>query len=114
MSFALSINTEIPRLRGTLLGVSKSVEASMERLASGKKLNSAADDAAGFAISERMRTQVLGLNKVVQNINDAISLVSAAQGTNREAINIVQRMRELTVQGLSDTNGVIDKTNIQK
>ena len=114
MSFALSINTEIPRLRGALVGASKTVETSMERLASGKKINSAADDAAGFAISERMRTQILGLNKVVQNINDAISLVSAAQGTNREAINIVQRMRELTVQGLSDTNGVIDKTNIQK
>ena len=113
MSFALSINTEIPRLRSALVGASKTVETSMERLASGKKINSAADDAAGFAISERMTTQVLGLNKVVQNINDAISLVSTAQGTNKEAINIVQRMRELTVQGLSDTNSVLDKTNIQ-
>ena len=113
MSFALSINTEIPRLRSALVGASKTVETSMERLASGKKINSAADDAAGFAISERMTTQVLGLNKVVQNINDAISLVSTAQGTNREAIGIVQRMRELTVQGLSDTNGVLDKTHIQ-
>ena len=113
MSFALSINTEIPRLRSALVGASKTVETSMERLASGKKINSAADDAAGFAISERMTTQVRGLNKVVQNINDAISLVSTAQGTNKEAINIVQRMRELTVQGLSDTNSVLDKTNIQ-
>ena len=113
MSFALSINTEIPRLRSALVGASKTVETSMERLASGKKINSAADDAAGFAISERMMTQVRGLNKVVQNINDAISLVSTAQGTNKEAINIVQRMRELTVQGLSDTNAVLDKTNIQ-
>ena len=113
MSFALSINTEIPRLRSALVGASKTVETSMERLASGKKINSSADDAAGFAISERMTTQVLGLNKVVQNINDAISLVSTAQGTNKEAINIVQRMRELTVQGLSDTNSVLDKTNIQ-
>ena len=113
MSFALSINTEIPRLRSALVGASKTVETSMERLASGKQINSAADDAAGFAISERMTTQVLGLNKVVQNINDAISLVSTAQGTNKEAINIVQRMRELTVQGLSDTNSVLDKTNIQ-
>ena len=113
MSFALSINTEIPRLRSALVGASKTVETSMERLASGKKINSAADDASGFAISERMTTQVRGLNKVVQNINDAISLVSTAQGTNKEAINIVQRMRELTVQGLSDTNSVLDKTNIQ-
>ncbi len=114
MSFALSINTEIPRLRSALVGASKTVETSMERLASGKQINSASDDAAGFAISERMTMQVRGLNKVVQNINDAISLVSTAQGTTREAINIVQRMRELTVQGLSDTNGVLDKTNIQK
>ena len=113
MSFALSINTQIPRLRSALVGASKTVETSMERLASGKKINSAADDASGFAISERMTTQVRGLNKVVQNINDAISLVSTAQGTNKEAINIVQRMRELTVQGLSDTNAVLDKTNIQ-
>lgn len=113
MSFALSINTEIPRLRSALVGASKTVETSMERLASGKKINSSADDAAGFAISERMTMQVRGLNKVVQNINDAISLVSTAQGTNKEAINIVQRMRELTVQGLSDTNSVLDKTNIQ-
>ena len=113
MSFALSINTEIPRLRSALVGASKTVETSMERLASGKKINSASDDAAGFAISERMTMQVRGLNKVVQNINDAISLVSTAQGTNKEAINIVQRMRELTVQGLSDTNAVLDKTNIQ-
>ena len=113
MSFALSINTEIPRLRSALVGASKTVETSMERLASGRQINSASDDAAGFAISERMTMQVRGLNKVVQNINDAISLVSTAQGTNREAINIVQRMRELTVQGLSDTNTVLDKTNIQ-
>ena len=113
MSFALSINTQIPRLRSALVGASKTVETSMERLASGKQINSASDDAAGFAISERMTMQVRGLNKVVQNINDAISLVSTAQGTSREAINIVQRMRELTVQGLSDTNTVLDKTNIQ-
>ena len=105
MSFALSTNTEIPRLRSSLVAASKTLETSMERLSSGKKINSASDDAAGFAISERMTTQIRGLNKVVSNINDAISLVSTAQGTTREAINIVQRIRELTVQGLSDTNG---------
>ena len=60
-----------------------------------------------------MTTHIRGLNKVVQNINDAISLVSTAQGTTREAINIVQRIRELTVQGLSDTNGEKDKAHIQ-
>ena len=113
MSFALSIQAEIPRLRSSLVDASKTLETSMERLSSGKKINSASDDAAGFAISERMTTQVRGLNKVVQNINDAISLVSTAQGTTMEAINIVQRMRELTVQGLSDTNGVKDKAHIQ-
>ena len=86
MSFALSINTETPRLRSALVKASKTLETSMERLASGKKINSAVDDAAGFAISERMMTQVRGLNKVVQNINDAISLVSTAQGTNKEPI----------------------------
>ena len=86
MSFALSIQAEIPRLRSSLLDASKTLETSMERLSSGKKINSASDDAAGFAISERMTTQIRGLNKVVQNINDAISLVSTAQGTTMEAI----------------------------
>ena len=113
MSFALSTNAEIPRLRSSLVAASKTLETSMERLSSGKKINSASDDAAGFAISERMTTQIRGLNKVVSNINDAISLVSTAQGTTREAINIVQRIRELTVQGLSDTNGEKDKAHIQ-
>ena len=98
MSLALSINTENPRLRSALVEASKTVKTPMERLASGKKINSASDDAAGFAISERMTMQVRGLNKVVKNVNDAISLVSTAQGTTRETINIVQRMRELTVQ----------------
>ena len=60
-----------------------------------------------------MTTHIRGLNKVVSNINDAISLVSTAQGTTSEAINIVQRIRELTVQGLSDTNGGKDKAHIQ-
>jgi flagellin len=71
----------------------------MERLASGKKINSASDDVAGFAISERMTSQIRGLSKVVQNVNDAISLLETAQASTREITGIVQRIRELTVQG---------------
>ena len=113
MSFALSINTESPRLQLALSSASADVKTSMERLASGKKINSASDDAAGFAIAERMTSQVKGLNKVVQNLSDAISLVETAQATTSEVTDIVQRLRELTVQGLSDLNSVSDKHKIQ-
>ena len=113
MSFGLSINSEIPRLNRAFAGASSLVETSMERLASGKKINSAADDGAGYAIYERMATQIKGLNKALQNMNDAISLVRTAQGTTREVIDIVQRIRELAVQAQSEINGITEKQNIQ-
>ena len=113
MTFSLSLNSETPGLNRALAVASKTVETSMERLASGKKINSASDDVAGFAISERMTSQIRGLNKVVQNVNDAISLLETAQATTSEATDIVQRIRELTVQGLSDLNSTTDKQKIQ-
>ena len=108
MTFSLSLNSEPSGINRALAGASRTVETSMERLASGKKINSASDDVAGFAISERMTTQIKGLNKAVQNINDGISLVAAVQATTKEVINIAQRIRELTVQGLSETNSTSD------
>ena len=113
MTFSLSLNSEPSGLNRALAGASRTVETSMERLASGKKINSASDDVAGFAISERMTTQIKGLNKAVQNINDGISLAAAVQATTKEVINIAQRIRELTVQGLSETNSTSDKAKIQ-
>jgi len=113
MTFSLSLNSEPPGLYRALAVASKTVETSMERLASGKKINSASDDVAGFAISERMTSQIKGLSKVVQNVNDAISLLETAQATTREVTGIVQRIRELTVQGLSELNSTTDKQKIQ-
>jgi flagellin len=113
MTFSLSLNSETPGLNRALAAASKTVEISMERLASGKKINSASDDVAGFAISERMTSQIRGLSKVVQNVNDAISLLETAQASTREITGIVQRIRELTVQGLSELNSTTDKQKIQ-
>jgi flagellin len=80
------------------------VQKSAEKLSSGYKINRAGDDAAGLAISEKMRAQIRGLNMASKNTSDAISLVKTAEGALQENHNIIQRMRELAVQSASDTN----------
>ncbi len=81
-----------------------SVAKSMEKLSSGYRVNRAGDDAAGLAISEKMRAQIRGLKMASKNSSDAISLVQTAEGALQESHNILQRMRELSVQSASDTN----------
>ncbi|MDD6330929.1 MAG: hypothetical protein PUA59_00495, partial [Clostridium sp.] len=81
----------------------KVVQKSSEKLASGYKINRAADDAAGLSISEKMRAQIRGLNQAVNNAEDGISLIQTAEGNLQESQNIIQRMRELAVQASSDT-----------
>jgi len=114
VSFSLSVNSEAPRLNRSLDKASAMMQSSMERLGSGKKINSASDDAAGFAISEKMTSQIVGLNRAANNINDGLSLIKAAQATTKEVTDIVQRMRELTVQALSDLNSDRDKKKISR
>jgi len=80
-----------------------------QRLSSGYRINNAADDAAGLAISEKMRAQIRGLNMAAKNSQDAISLVQTAEGALEETESILQRMRELAVQSASDTNQQIDR-----
>jgi flagellin len=82
-------------------------------LSSGLRVNSAADDAAGLAISERFNSQVRGLNQSVRNANDAISLVQVAEGALQESTAVLQRMRELSVQAASDVNTSADREAIQ-
>ena len=83
----------------------------MERLSTGQRINSASDDAAGLAISSRMTAQVNGLNMAVRNVNDGISMIQTADGALVEVTNILQRMRELTVQAASlATMGSADLT----
>jgi flagellin len=87
---------------------------SAEKLSSGYRVNRAGDDAAGLAISEKMRAQVRGLTMAAKNSNDAISLVQTAEGALQEVHSMLQRMNELAVQSASDTNVTIDRNALQK
>ena len=84
----------------------------MERLSTGKKINSAGDDAAGLAIVSRMATQINGLNQSIRNANDGISLVKTSEGAINEVSNMLQRMRELAVQASSGTNSDADQATL--
>jgi len=86
---------------------------SMQRLSSGLRINSAKDDAAGLGISDRMTSQIRGLNQAVRNSNDGISLAQTAEGALQESTNILQRMRELAVQSANDTNSASDRQSLQ-
>ena len=83
---------------------------SMEQLSTGKRINTAGDDAAGLAISTRMTTQIRALNQAVRNAGDAISLIQTAEGATGELTNMMQRMRELSIQAINDTNSNEDRS----
>ena len=89
------------------------LQSAMERLSTGKRINSAKDDAAGLAIAQSMTAQIRGMNQAVRNANDGISLAQTADGALSEASNILQRMRELAVQSSSGTYQDADRTNMQ-
>lgn len=97
------------------LGVTTSAQAkSAEKLSSGYRINRAGDDAAGLKISEKMRSQVRGLNRASTNAQDGVSLIQTAEGALNEAHSILQRMNELAVQGANDTNENIDRKAINE
>ena len=85
----------------------------LEKLSSGLRINRAADDAAGLAISEKMRSQIRGLDQAERNALDGISLMQTAEGAMDEVHSMLQRMRELSVQAANDTNTVSDRQAIQ-
>ncbi|MGP4070147.1 flagellin N-terminal helical domain-containing protein [Halobacillus sp. B29] len=87
---------------------------SMEKLSSGLRINNASDDAAGLAISEKMRSQIRGLDQASRNAQDGVSLVQTAEGALNETHSILQRMRELSVQSANDTNTDADRQELQK
>ena len=87
---------------------------SLEKLSSGLRINKAGDDAAGLAISEKMRAQIRGLDQATRNASDGISLIQTAEGALTETHSILQRMRELAVQSATDTNTFEDRKEIQK
>ncbi|WP_088009532.1 flagellin [Indiicoccus explosivorum] len=97
-----------------LSSASQAQSSSMEKLASGLRINKAGDDAAGLAISEKMRGQIRGLDQASRNAQDGISLIQTAEGALNETHDILQRMRELAVQSANDTNTDTDRSEIQK
>ena len=112
---ALTINTNVSSLNAQR-NLSKSqtdLSRSMQRLSSGLRINSAKDDAAGLSISDRMTSQIRGLNQAARNSNDGISLAQTAEGALQESTNILQRMRELSVQSANDTNTSSDRVSLQ-
>ena len=96
------------------LGITTSAQAkSTEKLSSGYRINRAADDAAGLSISEKMRSQIRGLNKASSNAQDGVSAIQTAEGALNETHSILQRMNELATQAANDTNTSVDRTAIQ-
>lgn len=93
--------------------VNGATQKSLEKLSSGLRINRAGDDAAGLAISEKMRGQINGLNMAAKNAQDGISLIQTAEGALNETHSILQRMRELAVQAANDTNTAEDRTAIK-
>lgn len=108
------VNTNISALRATNASVSagKMLGTAMERLSSGRRINSAADDAAGLAISASFTSQIRGMSQGIRNANDGISLAQTAEGALDEVTNMLQRMRELTVQRSNGTYSLTDQANI--
>ena len=78
----------------------------MQQLSTGKRINSAKDDAAGMAIADRMTQQIRSLNQAVRNAGDAIAVIQTAEGATNEITDMLQRMRELSIQAINDTNSV--------
>ena len=111
----VSVNTNIAALssHNALTGTKGDFENSMLRLSTGKKINGAADDAAGLSIANSMTAQIKGLKMASKNASDAISLTTTVEGALQESTNILQRMRELAVQATSDTNNGQDRVFIQ-
>ncbi len=114
MAINTVINTNIRALNShrNLAMVGANQSKASQRLSSGKKINSAADDAAGLAISDKMRAQIKGLDMAAKNAEDATSLIQTAEGSLTEVSNMVQRIRELAVQAGNDTNTHEDRQKI--
>ena len=112
----MRINTNIAAMNtySKLNSASTAQAKSLEKLSSGLRINRAGDDAAGLAISEKMRGQIGGLNQAVSNAQDGINLIQTAEGGLNETHSILQRMRDLSVQAANDTNSAEDRTVIQE
>ena len=112
---ALSINTNISSLTAqrAIADSKNDLETAMERLSTGSKINSASDDAAGLAMTQRMTAQIQGLNMAIKNSNDGIAMTKSIEGAITEVSDMLQRMRELSIQAANGTNSASDRTYLQ-
>ena len=112
---SLVVNTNIASMNAqrSLMASGKELQSAMERLSTGKKINSAADDAAGFAIAESMTAQVRGLSMGAKNASDALGLLKIVENATNDVTDMLQRVRELAVQAQSGTNSAGDIANLQ-
>ena len=110
------VNTNVGALaaQASMAKNNKALETAVERLSSGLRINSASDDAAGMAISNRLESQINGLNQAIRNASDAQSLIDTAEGAQVEVVNLLQRLRQLAVQSANDTNSAVDRLYIEK
>ena len=113
MALAIATNTGALMAAAYATSVNKDMETSMERLSTGKRINSAKDDAAGVAIASRLGSEIRGTNQAIRNALDAQGLINTAEGAHKEVENILQRMREVAVQAANDTNGTSDRVAMQ-
>ena len=113
MALTVATNTGALMAQAAASSVNKEMEVSMERLASGKRINSAADDAAGVAIASRLSAEIRGTNQAIRNAMDGQAMIDTAEGAHIEVENILQRMRELAVQASNDTNDSNDRASLQ-
>ena len=113
---AVTVNTNVSAMTAQryLNGASNGVASSMEKLSSGLRINSAKDDAAGLQISNRLTSQTNGLNVAMRNANDGISMAQTAEGAMSETTNMLQRMRDLSLQAANGSNSTEDREALQK
>lgn len=114
MGIRISTNVSAINAQRVMQGSQRSIGKSMEQLSSGSRINKAADDAAGLAISENLKSQIRSLSQAGRNANDGISMVQTAEGGLNEISNILTRMRELGVQASSDTVGETERGMLDK
>ena len=113
MALAIATNNAALNAAASASSVNRDMETSMARLSSGKRINSASDDAAGVAISSRLSAEIRGTDQAIRNALDGQALIDTAEGAHKEIENILQRMREIAVQASNDTNNGQDRDNLQ-
>ena len=113
MALAIATNNAALNAAASASSVNRDMETSMARLSSGKRINSASDDAAGVAISSRLSAEIRGTDQSIRNALDGQALIDTAEGAHKEIENILQRMREVSVQAANDTNNDQDRANLQ-